>query len=444
MRGKICVPADVAALCQRLRLAGHRACPVGGCVRDSLLGREPGDWDVTTSAAPEEVTALFPHAVLTGGAHGTVTVVLESRTVEVTPFRGERGYSDGRHPDEVIFGVSLEEDLARRDFTINAMALDEGDAVIDPFGGRDDLERNLIRCVGDPDRRFGEDGLRILRALRFASVHGMAIEEQTAAAIHRKRELLGLLPAERICGELTKLLCGPNVEGVLLEYPDVLSVPIREFAPMVGFEQHNPNHCRDVWGHTAAVVAAVPPEPALRWAALLHDLGKPATFTLGPDDVGHFYGHGAKSTELADAIMGRLRFDHATRSQVRFLVEHHDDHLQPTQQAVKRAIQRFGADRLQRLLTLFRADAQGHAPEAARRRLAICAELEAQIQELAWMGERLTVKDLAIGGKELLALGLSGPDIGRAQQRLLAHVLDHPEDNTKERLRRILEEVEYI
>ena len=444
MREKICVPADVAALCGTLRRAGHRACPVGGCVRDSLLGREPGDWDVTTSASPEEVMGLFSHSTLTGGAHGTVTVVLESRTVEVTPFRGESGYSDGRHPDKVTFGVSLEEDLARRDFTINAMALDEGGVLIDPFGGKADLEQKVIRCVGDPDRRFGEDALRILRALRFAAVHGMDVESGTADSIHQNRGLLGRLPAERVYAELTKLLCGPNVEAVLLEYPDVLSVAIPEIWPAVGFEQHNPHHCRDVWGHTTAVVAAVQPLPALRWAALLHDLGKPAAFTLGPDGVGHFYGHAAKSAELADAVMGRLRFDNATRSQVRFLVEHHDDHLQPTTKAVKRAVQQFGIHRLRLLLALFRADALGHAPEAACKRLDICEELEARLRELAWMGERLTERDLALSGGELAALGLSGPDIGKAQRLLLDRVVERPEDNTKERLREILAELGHI
>ena len=444
MKEKICLPEDVAALCAALRRAGHRACPVGGCVRDSLLGLEPEDWDVTTSAAPEEVMALFPRTVLTGGGHGTVTVVLEGRVVEVTPFRGESGYSDGRHPDKVTFGVSLEEDLARRDFTINAMALDEGGVVADPFGCMADLERGLIRCVGDPDRRFREDALRILRALRFASARGMAIEEGTAAAIHKNRALLERLAAERVYGELTKLLCGPNAEAVLGEYPDVLAVPIPEIGPSVGFEQRNPHHCHDVWGHTAAVVAAAPRSPALRWAALFHDLGKPAAFTLGPDGVGHFYGHAAKSAELADAAMDRLRFDSATRREVHFLVEHHDDHLQPTEKAVKRAVQQFGAPRLEELLALFRADALGHTPESARKRLEICDGLEAQLRALAWMGERLTVKDLALSGGELAAMGLTGPAIGEAQRLLLDRVVDCPEDNTKARLGEILAELGHI
>lgn len=435
---KFSLPGFVHSCCATLRQAGFAAHPVGGGVRDLLLGRTPEDWDVTTSALPDEILSLFPHSVLTGGDHGTVTVILNDTPIEVTPFRGESGYSDGRHPDKITFGVSLEDDLARRDFTVNALALDENNHVIDPFGGLSDLKAGVLRTVGDPDRRFGEDALRMLRALRFASAHGMVIEKYTAIAIHRNRALLNRLAPERIYTELTKFLCGANVEAILLTYPDVLSIPIPEIFPTIGFDQCNPHHCYDVWNHTAAVVAAAPAEPALRWAALLHDLGKPAAFTIGPDGVGHFYGHAAKSAELADTIMSRLRFDNATRRQVQFLVTHHDDHLQPTERAVKRAIQQFGAHALGQLLALFRADAAGHTPESARKRLDICDELEAQIRELSWMGERLTAKDLALSGRDLLALGLSGPEIGKAQQTLLAHVLDYPEDNIPEKLLALL------
>lgn len=438
MPQKIMLPEAVSACCAALRKAGHAAYPVGGGVRDLLLGRTPGDWDVTTSAPPEAILSLFPRATLTGGSHGTVTVIIADTAIEVTPFRGESGYSDGRHPDKVTFGVSLDDDLARRDFTVNALALDEGGGVIDRFGGLEDLKKGVLRCVGEAERRFREDSLRILRALRFAAVYGMVIEGRTAAALHKNRALLGRLPAERVYGELTKLLCGAHAEAVLLEYADVLSVPIPEISPAVGFDQHNPHHCHDIWGHTAAVVAAAPPEPALRWAALFHDLGKPAAFTLDGNGIGHFYGHAAKSAELADAIMGRLRFDNATRRQTLFLVAHHDDHLQPTEQSVKRAIQQFGAHGLGQLLALFRADALGHAPESARQRLSICAALETLLHELSWMGERLTVKDLALSGGDLAALGLSGADIGKAQQKLLAHVLDHPEDNTAGALKQLL------
>ena len=222
MPQKIMLPEAVSACCAALRKAGHAAYPVGGGVRDLLLGRTPGDWDVTTSAPPEAILSLFPHAALTGGSHGTVTVIIADTAIEVTPFRGESGYSDGRHPDKVTFGVSLDDDLARRDFTVNALALDEGGGVIDRFGGLDDLKKGVLRCVGEADRRFREDSLRILRALRFAAVYGMVIEGRTAAALHKNRALLGRLPAERVYGELTKLLCGAHAEAVLLEYADVL------------------------------------------------------------------------------------------------------------------------------------------------------------------------------------------------------------------------------
>lgn len=440
MKADILVPEEIRRLCGVLREGGYRACPVGGCIRDSLLGRVPEDWDVATSAPPGEILRRFPGSVPTGGVHGTVTVRAGKRTVEVTPFRGEGGYSDGRHPDHVTFGVPLEEDLGRRDFTMNAMALDEGGVLIDPYGGWDDLKAGLIRCVGRPERRFEEDGLRILRALRFASGLGMKLEEKTAEGLRQKRGRLKDLPAERVTGEFTRLLEGKYVERVLLDYPDVLAVPLPEIVPAVGFDHCNPRHDRDVWEHTAAVVSAVPPERGLRWAALLHDLGKPAVFRLDEKGIGRFRGHGEKSRELAENIAERLRFDGELRREVRFLVEHHDDRMPPEEKAVKEAIQQFGAENVRKLLALFRADAQGHSGDTAAKRLAQCDGIEAQLRALAWMGERFTVRDLALSGGELAKLGLSGADIGRAQRMLLEYVLERPEDNTPMRLRQILAE----
>lgn len=428
------LPAPVAGCCSALRQAGYQAFPVGGCVRDLLLGRSPEDWDVTTSASPEEILACFPRAVLTGGAFGTVTVLTDGVSIEVTPFRTETGYSDGRHPDGVVFVSTLEEDLARRDFTVNAMALDEAGRVVDPFGGQADLARKLIRCVGDPDRRFSEDALRLLRALRFAAVRSMGIEEHTAAALHDCRSLMSRVATERIYAELTRLICGSDAGEVLRCYADVLAVPIPELAPLVGFDQRNPHHCHDAWGHTAAVVAAAPPEPVLRWAALFHDLGKPGCFTLDPEGVGHFYGHAPKSAELAAAVMDRLRFDNATRAEVLFLVAHHDDRLQPTERSVKRAIQDFGVRRLRLLMALFRADALGHSPDPARRRLEVCAALEALTDRLAGAGDRFTVRDLAVRGEDLLALGYRGPALGAALDALVEAVVFDGLENKKEAL----------
>lgn len=428
------LPPQVNTALALLEQNGHEAYVVGGAVRDLLRGAEVHDWDIAASALPEQTMAVFSGfpVIGTGLKHGTVTVLLDGMPLEITTYRVDGPYSDGRRPDSVAFTPSLEEDLARRDFTVNAMAYHPRRGLADPFGGAADLAAGRIRCVGDPDRRFKEDALRILRALRFAAVFGMEIEENSAGAIHRNRALLGRVAAERIFAELTRLLCGPNAGTVLREYPDVLAVPMPEIGPLVGFDQRNPHHCYDAWGHTAAVVQAAPPEPALRWAALFHDLGKPACFTLDADGVGHFHGHAAKSREPAGNIMTRLRFDSATREQVLFLVEHHDDHLQPTEAAVKRAIQRFGVHDLTQLIALFRADALGHSPDSARNRLAVCDALEKLTGRLAGEGDRFTVKDLAVRGGDLLALGYEGPTLGAALDALVDAVVFDGVENKKE------------
>ena len=427
------IPHAALAL-ERLEAAGFEAYVVGGAVRDLLRGAQVHDWDIATSALPEETKAVFSGfpVIEAGLKHGTVTVLLDGLPLEITTYRVDGPYSDGRRPDSVSFTPNLREDLARRDFTVNAMAYHPRRGLVDPFGGAEDLRAGLIRCVGGPDRRFKEDALRLLRALRFAAVFGMEIEENTAAALHRNRALLGHVAAERVYAELTRLLCGPNARSILEGYADVLSVPIPEIAPLVGFDQRNPHHCYDAWGHTAAVVHAALPESALRWAALFHDVGKPTCFTLSPDGVGHFYGHGAKSRELAGAIMTRLKFDSATRERVLFLVEHHDDHLQPTERAVKRAIQQFGVHDLMQLISLFRADAMGHSPDTARKRLAICDLLEELTGKLAGDGDRFTVKDLAVRGGDLLALGYEGPALGAALDALVEAVVFEGLENKKE------------
>ena len=276
------IPEHVKTILSRLEAAGHEAYCVGGAVRDRLLGRAPGDWDVTTSALPEEVSALFaPHALPTGLRHGTVTVKPEGVPgVEVTTYRRDGAYSDCRRPDSVEFTASLTEDLARRDFTVNAMALDLRGALADPFGGGEDLKRGLLRAVGEPEKRFGEDALRILRGLRFAARLGFSIEAGTDRALRACAPLLERIAPERVREELTGILCGPYAETVLRSYPDVLGVVLPEIAPSVGFDQRSVYHCYDVWEHTARAVGAAPSAPVLRWTMLLHDLGKPDTFFL--------------------------------------------------------------------------------------------------------------------------------------------------------------------
>ena len=362
-------PAPALEAIARLREAGYEAYLVGGCVRDALLGRAPGDWDITTAALPEQVEAVFTgeRIIETGLKHGTVTVLLDGKPLEITTFRTEAAYSDHRHPDAVAFTPSLTEDLARRDFTINAMAWTlentgdgslcstkasvfsddcitqrtvpcvplekrgEGmeDGLQDPFGGQADLERKLIRCVGDPYKRFEEDALRILRALRFAAQLDFAIDPATAAAAHALRGTLDLVSRERIAVELTKLLCGPAARRIVVDYWEILSIPLPELAPMAGLDQRSKYHCYDVLGHCAAALEAVPPEPVLRWAALLHDVGKPACFTVDEAGRGHFYGHAKAGGPMAREIMTRLRFDRDTVNRVSRLVELHDYPIDP-------------------------------------------------------------------------------------------------------------------
>ena len=281
------LPERVDEILRRLESAGYEAWCVGGAVRDRLLGRTPGDWDVTTNAPPDKVLQLFaPHAAPTGLQHGTVTV-FGGNGVEVTTYRRDGTYSDSRHPDRVEFTGSLEEDLSRRDFTVNAIALNRRLELRDPFHGREDLEKQVLRAVGEPERRFREDALRILRGLRFASKLGFAIEPDTGSALRRCAPLLEKIAVERIQVELSGLLCGDGAAAVLLAYPDVLGVFLPEILPCVGFDQHSPYHCYDVWEHTARSAAAVRPTPVLRYTMLLHDLGKPASFLLGEDGRGH-------------------------------------------------------------------------------------------------------------------------------------------------------------
>ena len=426
------LPPQVNTALGLLNEAGFEAFVVGGAVRDLLRGAPVHDWDVTTSALPEQTKAVFAdyRLIETGIKHGTVTVLLDGIPLEITTYRTEGTYSDHRRPDRVEFTRSLHEDLARRDFTVNAMAWHPETGVVDPYGGQADLKNRIIRCVGDPDKRFQEDALRMLRGLRFASRLGFSIEEDTSAAIHRNRELLSAIAAERIREELTGLLCGSCVEAVLRSYPDVIAVPIPELAPQVGFHQHNRHHCHDVWGHTIAAVASIPDEPALRWAALLHDTGKPARFFLDDQGVGHFYGHAAESAVIARAVTTRLRFDNATREEILFLVEQHHLFAEASEQSIRRAIQRFGIRRLRQLKWIFRADILSKSPHCLFQ-LELLDGLYDTINAMAAQQDRLTPKDLDLNGGDLLALGYQGPEVGQAMERLVNAVVFEGLENKK-------------
>ncbi len=316
---QISLPVPVEYVLHTLRRGGYEAYIVGGCVRDALLGFPPADWDVTTSAPPEDIVRLFEgrnRLIETGLKHGTVTILADGMPVEVTTYRIDGKYTDGRHPDSVCFTASLAEDLRRRDFTINAMAYCPEEGLIDCYSGQADLREGIIRCVGVPDIRLQEDALRILRALRFASVLGFSIDGDTADSLRRNRELLANIAAERLAAELNRLLCGRKAGKILLDYSDILGIFLPELSPMVGFAQHNAYHAYDVWEHTARCLQAASPLLPVRLAVLLHDSGKPPCFTMDDNGIGHFYGHPAVSTEIARTVLTRLRYESKTTETV--------------------------------------------------------------------------------------------------------------------------------
>lgn len=426
----IFLPEQVQTILRRLEGAGYEAWCVGGAVRDALLGRTPGDWDVTTGAPPEAVMELFaPGALPTGLQHGTVTVG-GGHGVEVTTFRRDGAYLDNRRPDHVEFTGSLTEDLARRDFTVNAIAVNLRGELADPFGGRTDLAARTLRAVGEPEKRFQEDALRILRGLRFASKLGFRVEPDTDAAIRRCAPLLKKIAPERIQVEMTGILCGEHAAETLLAYPDVLGVFLPEILPCVEFDQHSVYHCYDVWEHTVRAVSAAKPVPVLRWALLLHDLGKPATFTLDGEGRGHFHGHWRESVSLGTAILDRLRVDNHSKKTILTLVERHDAPLTLSEKSVRRNLARYGEETLRLLLAVKRADNLAQA-EPYRDRQTLISQWEELLELVLQSGECFSLRQLAVKGGDLTALGLRGPAVGEALGELLELVIDEKLPNER-------------
>ncbi len=433
------IPHGVLNVLDVLHSRGFGAWLVGGCVRDRLLGKVPKDYDVATSAAAAEVAGAFEgfRVIETGVRHGTVTVISEGIPVEVTTYRVDGEYSDGRHPDSVSFTKDIRDDLSRRDFTVNAMAYSPGKGYIDLFGGRNDLRDGIIRCVGDPDRRFGEDALRILRALRFASVLGFEIEQGTAEAVHRCKGLLSRIAVERVTQEFFGLLCGANAAEVLRSYSDVLAVIIPPCAGMFGFEQHNIHHDRDVWEHTLAVVSAAPPDRVMRLAALLHDVGKPCCFTTDENGTGHFYGHAEISGSIAREVFERyLRTDRRTGERVVLLVERHDEPIIPERRILRRRLAKYGEEVMRQLIALQRADVKGQAEQFVRSRLDELDHAEALLDALTEENACLSLRSLEINGGDLMAMGVpKGPLIGRILHALLGEVCGETLENSNQALR---------
>ena len=438
---KFDIPAGARQVLQTLTAAGHEAYLVGGCVRDLLRGVEPHDWDICTSAMPEETERCFAgqRIIETGLKHGTVTVLVDGEPYEITTYRTEGPYSDSRRPDYVRFVPDLTEDLVRRDFTMNAIATGLDGNLRDPFGGAMDIKAGLIRCVGEPDQRFQEDGLRVMRALRFAAVFGYEIEAQTARAVHENRAMLDRVAAERINVELRKLMVGQSVGNILRQYPDVFCQFCPQLGPLVGLEQHNPWHCWGGWEHTIHAVEAAPADVTLRLAMLLHDIGKPACKSTDENGIDHFYGHPAVSAKLADEMLRALKFDNKTRERVVLLVERHDVQIPPKGQVIRRWLNRLGPEAFFQLLEVKRADSMGQAYEKVKDRLTELDEIKAKAEQILAEKQCLTLKDLAVNGRDVIAAGITpGPEVGRVLEKLLERVLNGEISNKREILFKLI------
>lgn len=437
------LPDTICQCITALEQAGYVAYAVGGCVRDDLLGLTPTDYDLCTSALPQETEAVFCRCplVLAGEKHGTVGVVTDCGLVEITTFRKEGGYRDSRHPDWVKFVPRVENDLGRRDYTINAMAFSPGRGLIDPFGGREDLEKKCLRAVGDPVQRFREDPLRILRGVRFAVRFGLEVEPETERAMVSEAHLMDSLARERIFEELCKLLPLINAEQ-LIGFAPVLAAVIPELKPMIGFNQRSPHHAYDLFTHTAHVVEGVPADLTLRWAALLHDVGKVPCFTTDETGRGHFYGHAQVGGDMAEEILRRLKAPNAIREKAVTLIR---NHMAPktTKKAMKRLVSRLGFEDAEDLLRLQEADmgSKGTGEAEAEN---IFPMLYGFLEELRKEDACLTVKNLAVNGNDLQTLGLTGKAIGEALQKLLDQVLDERLPNEREALLDFLKQSQTI
>ena len=430
----ILIPDNVEKIIEELELYGYEAYIVGGCVRDSLLGRAPKDYDIATSAAPEQVKeCLSAYKVIdTGLKHGTVTV-LSDDYVEVTTFRMDSAYSDHRHPDEVTFSDNLLDDLSRRDFTVNAMAYNHRTGVIDKFGGQKDLFKRKIKCVGEPAVRFNEDALRILRALRFASQLDFEIDDLTATAVHDMYRLLGEVSKERIASELNGIVTGKAPCEVMKRFSDVLSFIIPEIRPCIGFEQHSRYHVYNVWDHTAAAVEHSAPETEVRLALLLHDIAKPVCCNFDDEGNGHFYGHEKIGAEMAEKILRSLKYPNDTIETVCKLIKFHyitpvDDNV-----VVKQLLSAVGSEDFFRLAEVIKGDSRAKQ-RICFERVQIVENMELRAKDILDKKECISISQLDINGADVAALGARGRQIGDILNKLLALVIEEKADNIKSEL----------
>ncbi|MCM1252417.1 MAG: CCA tRNA nucleotidyltransferase [Clostridium sp.] len=437
---RIQLPQKVHYIIETIQAAGYEAYAVGGCIRDSILGKEPDDWDITTSATPREVKKLFRRTIDTGIQHGTVTVMMDKESFEVTTYRIDGKYEDSRHPKEVTFTSQLSEDLRRRDFTINAIAYNEQDGLIDIFEGIQDMERKVIRCVGNARERFTEDALRMMRAVRFSAQLGYTIEEETKKAIKELAPALQNISAERIQTELVKLLVSNHPEDIKTAYETGITKQILpEFDICMETEQNNPHHCYSVGEHIIHTLIFVEPDKVLRLGMFFHDIGKPQTLTIDEDGITHNHGHAAVGEEMTVKILRRLKFDNDTLDKVRKLVRYHDRKIELSAKSVRRAVNTIGEDIFPMLFAVKYADIMAQSDYQRKEKLQELEKLRVIYDKILERKECLCLKDLAVSGSDLIAAGMEpGKEIGVTLHKLLEDVLENPEHNRKEYLLSLL------
>lgn len=431
------LPFQICEILERLESAGYPAFVVGGCVRDHLMGLAPHDFDVTTSATPSETERVFAdcRVIETGVRHGTVTVLYKGVSTEITTFRVDGDYSDGRHPDSVSFSRDITDDLSRRDFTMNGIAYNPERGFVDPFGGGSDIRAGLIRCIGDPDKRFGEDALRVVRALRFSATLGFPIDERTALAMDAHKNDLRKVSAERVFTELKRLLCGRDIKRVLLEFPAIFAVMLPPLEVMIGYEQGSKYHSSTLYEHTARAVEAAPPTVEMRLAMLLHDIGKPRCRTTDESGECHYYGHAAVSADMAGEQLRALKCDNALRERVVRIVRYHDIPVDTSRRYIRRQLAKHGTEVFADIMNAHIADDSAKT-EQCLERLPKIREVMALAEEIASETPCLSVKTLAISGNDLVDIVPPSPMMGEILSRLLAEVVDEELPNEKEALLR--------
>ncbi|MBP3275085.1 MAG: CCA tRNA nucleotidyltransferase [Butyrivibrio sp.] len=433
---KIEIPKNAKMILDTMHDAGYEAYIVGGCVRDAILGKEPSDWDITTNALPAQVKELFRRTIDTGIEHGTVTVMAGKEGYEVTTYRIDGKYEDSRHPSEVTFTRDLLEDMKRRDFTINAMAYNEEEGLVDRFGGIEDLNNRIIRCVGEPTERFTEDALRIMRAVRFAAQLDYDIEEKTVAAIKELSPTLKKISAERIQTELVKLLTSDHPEKIRLAYElGITAVVLPEFDRCMETGQNNIHHMYNVGEHTVVALENIRNDKLLRLTMLMHDFGKPATMTIDEEGVTHFKGHAALGSKMAKDILKRLKFDRDTMDRVSNLVKYHDDRYEPSPSVIRRAINRVGEEDFPLLFDIRYADTMAQSTYMRQEKLLLIEETRKVYQDIIDKKDCVSLKSLAVNGKDLISLGIKpSKQMGDILKAMLEDVLEDPSRNTKDYL----------